>query len=97
MIVKMRIGTEDKQFDLKRCPFCGRNKARFADCKDVQCCGQWETCREDGPVSVVCDFLAGGCGGSGGFRETYEEAAEAWNKRVWSQPVGRSKAGKVSI
>ena len=93
MRVSVRFGIEDKHFYLKRCPFCGKNKARFYTCKEAQCCGQWETCREDGPVAVVCDFLAGGCGGSGGFRESYEEAAAAWNKRLWRQPVGRSKAG----
>ena len=93
MIVTVRCGIEDKRYHLKRCPFCGKDKAIFADCKEVQCCYAWEHCKEDGPVSIVCDFLAGGCGASSGFRESYEEAAAAWNKRLWSQPVGRSKAG----
>ena len=93
MLVKVRVGIEDKHFHLKRCPFCGRNKAKFADCKEVQCCASFERCKEDGPAAVVCAFLSGGCGGSSGFRESYEEAAAAWNKRLWSHGVVRSKAG----
>ena len=93
MLVKVRCGLEDKQYSLKRCPFCGKNKAAFADCKEVQCCYAWEHCKEDGPVSVVCDFLSGGCGASSGFRESYEEAAEAWNKRLWDSPLTGSNEG----
>lgn len=31
---------------------------------------------------VVCDFNKGGCGASGGFRKTIDEAIDAWNERV---------------
>jgi hypothetical protein len=32
-------------------------------------------------VHVLCDFRLGGCGASGGVRETHVQAAAAWNRR----------------
>jgi|GEM_PF-6762918 len=34
-----------------------------------------------GFYSVVCNYLNGGCGACGGYRETKDEAIIAWNKR----------------
>lgn len=97
MIVKMRCGMKDKRFCLKSCPFCGENKAVFRDCKELQGCDSWEHCREDGMIAVVCDFTAGGCGASSGYRETYEEAATAWNMRLWGSPETSDSDGQADL
>ncbi len=59
---------------IKPCPFCGEEGSvhMFKDRKDY---------------AVVCDFNLGGCGACGGYRETSNDAAEAWNKRVKDKRV----------
>ena len=56
--------------ELKPCPFCKKEVARI-----------WE---DEGDFTVVCDWGKGGCGASGGYRGTEEEAVKAWNRRPGS-------------
>lgn len=64
--------------ELKKCPFCGNI--------DVFVAQDWEiegNNPEDGSgyYAVICDYRKGGCGASGGYRETIDEAQIAWNNR----------------
>jgi len=69
------------------CPFCGNERApRIVSSEELH--------REDGDDSpwphsdswaVICDAARpggrGGCGASGGFFPTQQQAADKWNKR----------------
>ena len=69
--------------ELKPCPHCGADVAEFADCEELECCRHFERC--PAPlryVAVVCSWIAGGCGATGGFAEDPAEAAEKWNRRA---------------
>lgn len=55
---------------LKPCPYCGGTNLTTMN-------GHIET----SDVAIVCKFNDGGCGASGGFRRTYDEAVKAWNER----------------
>lgn len=64
--------------ELKKCPFCGSRNVFVEE--------DWEIegrDKEDGTgyFAVVCNCLSGGCGASGGYRETVREAISAWNNR----------------
>ena len=64
--------------ELKKCPFCGNT--------NICVMMDWEIEGRDesdgaGFYSVVCNYLNGGCGACGGYRETKDEAIIAWNKR----------------
>jgi len=63
---------------LKKCPFCGKTNIYIAP--------DWELEGKDpddgtGYFAAVCNYQNGGCGASGGYRETKEEAIAAWNNR----------------
>ena len=70
---------------LKPCPFCGEDTSVF--CMSA---AQIEMLDEDDPnydnavfeFAVCCDFHLGGCGATSGYRDTAEEAVEAWNRRT---------------
>ena len=47
---------------LKPCPFCGGTDLVISACEEF--------------VAIVCDFRQSGCGASGGYRYTEEEAVE---------------------
>lgn len=70
---------------LKSCPHCGKEAARFTDCTESVCsghsCEYIATCRCM-TFAIVCDRHHGGCGATGGYYRTKEEAIEAWNRRV---------------
>lgn len=55
------------------CPFCGQIKALICVPSDDNATIGW---------CVICDHTESGCGAAGGFRETEEEAIEAWNRRA---------------
>jgi Lar family restriction alleviation protein len=67
---------------LKPCPFCGKEVAVFTTCKEEEDCAKFEVCEDVGYLCIVCDFNKGGCGASGGYHETREEAIDAWNRRA---------------
>ena len=68
---------------LNSCPFCGKSDSvMYSNCKDLGDCQNWEECVIPGHIAVVCSFLSGGCGASGGYRKTAEEAADAWDQRA---------------
>ena len=67
---------------LKRCPFCGKEVAVVSSCVEVEGCGNFESCGGAGYSCVVCDAQNGGCGASGGYHDTREEAIDAWNRRA---------------
>ena len=55
---------------LLSCPHCGKSNIVLDEDENTNM------------KSFVCDFNNGGCGASGGYRETKEEAIEAWNRRA---------------
>ena len=61
--------------ELKNCPHCGNNDY----VKAVRVEG--ENVSPDN-FQVVCSWLSGGCGASGGVRRTEAEAIVAWNRRA---------------
>ena len=76
--------TNDRQYLLTPCPFCGKGIARFVTCQEVRACGGWRACEEGRYLSIACSFQDGGCGASSGFFPTAQEAADAWNRREGS-------------
>lgn len=73
------------------CPFCGRSDTtRYGRSSEFH-----EDCDggdggNDDYFAVFCDASEprglGGCGASGGFAKTYEEAAGRWNRRPAVEP-----------
>lgn len=65
--------------NLKTCPFCGN--------KNVEICSGAEI-EEDENIAecyaVVCSIHDGGCGATGGYKNTREDAAKNWNNRTES-------------
>lgn len=60
---------------LKNCPHCGNNDyviAKHVEGEDVS----------PDNYQVVCNWLLGGCGASGGARRTQAEAIATWNQRA---------------
>lgn len=62
---------------LLACPFCGSTDAVRLDDGD-----SWDFLPDGEPLTwaVVCDYNRGGCGGSGGFRDSQKDAIAAWNQ-----------------
>ena len=73
--------------ELLPCPFCGKDVAVIMD-DYSECLELWGDEFDESGLeatdckAVVCSFLDGGCGASGGWRKTEEEAVEAWNRRA---------------
>ena len=63
---------------LKHCPFCGKTDT-------VKCLRESEIKEEEANgedyFTVICDYQYGGCGSSGGYRKTEEDAIKLWNTR----------------
>ena len=81
MLAKALNGNGNEQYSLKPCPFCGMDVAIFATCRDLEACASYQRCKSEYMVLAVCNVNAGGCGASSGFRDTCEQAADAWNGR----------------
>jgi Lar family restriction alleviation protein len=65
---------------IKACPFCGATESLEATPYYIG-----EICPEEfdsDDVAVCCNINKKGCGATGGYRETKEEAIKAWNKRA---------------
>lgn len=86
---------------LKPCPICGKSVTEITNAQMLENCANFDLedcpCKQFeyaeyaeyaepcAYYAVVCDYSKGGCGCTGGFRITSEEAAEAWNRRVGEQ------------
>ena len=75
--------------DLLPCPFCGQESAvELIDSDTFREMQPWEEDDEGNMIywSVMCDASKpngkGGCGASGGFMPTKEQAIERWNIRA---------------
>jgi Lar family restriction alleviation protein len=84
-----RPGKELPQMsELKSCPFCGKQVALIDNCHELEDCENFERCEATGYYAVVCDVNEGGCGASGGYARTEQEAVAAWNRRAQPDHVG---------
>ena len=71
--------------ELKRCPHCGKTDTlEFTDCIEAEGCQNYECFHMEPYVCVVCNVNKGGCGASGGYAPSEEEAVEKWNRRAQS-------------
>ena len=61
--------------ELKPCPFCGKEDLFVGTDHEI------DLDLLSGMFAVCCDFQNGGCGACSGYRDTKEEAIEAWNRR----------------
>lgn len=71
---------------LKSCPHCEKETTDIVDCSETTCafaidCFCTETCLNK-MYAVVCNRTKGGCGATGGYYRTKEEAIEAWERRA---------------
>lgn len=82
--------------ELKACASCGSNTARRPCLPSELSMGG-----EDDGFFVVCDVHNDGCGASGGFGVSVEDAATKWNRRAspWKYPSrdGLPEVGKEYI
>lgn len=69
---------EDGKLTLAPCPFCNSDTALHLVTPD-----ELHECDSgnDSDVAVICDYHMRGCGATGGFRQTEEEAIALWNSR----------------
>lgn len=63
--------------ELKPCPFCGNVNINVYSAREI----------DDLPhiglsYACLCNCHIGGCGATGGYRITEDEAIEAWNRRI---------------
>ena len=72
--------------ELKACPFCGKTEPLIVD-TDTNI-DELEEGEGTGFYTVCCNYLTGGCGATGAYRETEQEAIVAWNRRT--QPENKS-------
>lgn len=68
---------EELGIELKDCPFCGKDILVVS--REDEAYGKAKN--KNGYFAVCCNFNKGGCGSTGGYRKTKEEAVEVWNKR----------------
>lgn len=68
-------------YEVNYCPECGKRLSQLRACpfcdKEVA-----KVQRDPYKVYVVCNYHEGGCGATGGYYHTEEEAIEAWNRRA---------------
>jgi Lar family restriction alleviation protein len=69
--------------NLKPCPFCGKTEIIVLNANEIsELDRDSELWADDPAFAAVCDFNKGGCGATGGYRETVTEASETWNRRT---------------
>lgn len=70
--------------NLNHCPHCGNDTfLEMEDSRDTDCdCGE----SLSSGFAIVCNFKAGGCGASGGYRDMMKEALTEWNRREEPKP-----------
>lgn len=65
----------------KPCPHCGKQESvgvvRWSDEHEY-----YPDSGEEDSYAINCNFNQKGCGATGGYRITLEDAAVAWNKRA---------------
>ncbi len=80
--------------ELRECPCCGKtDTVGLTDCHELQECKNFECCESYGYVCIVCDVNKGGCGASGGYAQTADEAAQKWNRRTAPEITGETSDG----
>lgn len=65
--------------ELKPCPYCGKKNPFLGAENEIRIAYEGDG---NEVFAVCCDYTDGGCGACGGYRETKEEAVEAWNRRA---------------
>lgn len=68
--------------ELKPCPFCGGHNLEIISCDEDACCDFHCDGCDDKRYTVCCSATQGGCGCASGYKDTKEEAIEAWNRRA---------------
>lgn len=68
--------------EFKECPMCGKRVAEFTSCAELEECENFESCDSEPFICVVCSATNGGCGATGGYAPSAEEAAKKWNRRA---------------
>lgn len=86
-------------FDLKPCPFCGKDVAEFGTALELEDCANYDDehkCPaffpfgvECGLVKIVCNVNKGGCGASTGYSWEKEDAVRKWNGRLHEGDDGK--------
>lgn len=72
--------TRVKATHVKACPFCKDEKApRVLTAEELSPRGDPE--ENSNNFVVCCDVHENGCGGTGGFAQTSEQAIKQWNRR----------------
>lgn len=72
------------------CPICGSTTAPFVSkFPNDEAVFELESAARDGQYQVICSFNNGGCGTSGGVRQTEADAINLWNMRAFmpAEPV----------
>ena len=64
--------------ELKACPFCGSHSVKLSTAAKID---MDDEPGADNEWAVVCNYNAGGCGATSGYRDTPESAVDAWNRR----------------
>ena len=62
---------------LKPCPFCGNKAVKVCSSEEIN--GEGFSAKS---YAVLCSISDGGCGASGGYKDTREEAVANWNQRA---------------
>ena len=65
--------------NLKPCPFCGNKKVNVESYNEIN--GKDDD-DENESYAVICSVFEGGCGATGGYKDTPEAAFENWNQRT---------------
>ncbi len=77
------------------CPFCGQRAGGVGGAGDGSVVVKEVRKNGYGNYQVICNYLKGGCGASGGFGRSAEDAWRKWNVRkgVWDGEGDSKVAG----